>query len=150
MAAYSGGIVWVGNNHLAACKAMPDTEAEARAYLDFLNGDDASYDRDLRDALYHGGIEAIRYYTDELGIPFTVIGRPDQYYPDAPGSKPRGRSLDVAMSDRLLSAAGAESCGPHRSSTSASPARRSTRTAGRKRRTRNSRIFTVSGWRRTS
>ena len=102
VAAYSGGIVWAGNNHLAAREGIPDTEEEARQYLDFLNGDDPNYDRELREALYHGGIEAISYYTDEIGIPFTVIGRPDQYYPDASGSKPRGRSLEVAMPGRLL------------------------------------------------
>jgi len=102
VAAYSGGIVWVGNNHLAARDGIPDSEDEARRYLDFLNGDDPNYDRTLREALYHGGIEAIRYYADDLGIPFSVIGRQDQYYPDAPGSKPRGRSLEVAMPGGLL------------------------------------------------
>jgi len=33
VAAYSGGIVWVGNNHLAAREAMPDTEVEGNRRL---------------------------------------------------------------------------------------------------------------------
>lgn len=102
VAAYSGGIVWLGNNHLAAREGIADSEEETKLYLDFLNGEDPNYDRDLREALYRGGIEAIRYYTEEIGIPFSVIGRPDQYYPDAPGSKARGRSLEVALPGRQL------------------------------------------------
>jgi len=90
----------VGNNHLAARDGYKDDAESAAQYVQFLNGDDDNYDHRLRRALNEGSIEAIRYYTDHIGIPFSVIGRQDQYYPDAPGSVAGGRSLEVAMPAR--------------------------------------------------
>lgn len=98
VAAYSGGIVWVGNNHLAARDGYPDTEETSAEYLQFISGiNDPNYDHDLRDRLVRGAPEIIRYFTEELGVPFSVIGRADQYYPDAPGSSAGGRSLEVIV-----------------------------------------------------
>ncbi len=104
VAAYSGGIVWVGNNHLAARDGYHDTPAMTEDYIQFLNGNDDNYDRRLRRALRDGSVEAIRYYTEEIGIPFSVIGRQDQFYPDAPGSVAGGRSLEVALPGAELGA----------------------------------------------
>ena len=102
VAAYSGGIVWVGNNHLAARDGFPDDADRTGEYVQFLNGDDPNYDHALRDTLMQKSIEAVEYYTETLKVPFSVIGRQDQYYPDAPGSVAAGRSLEVALSGSEL------------------------------------------------
>ena len=52
--------------------------------------------------LMQKSIEAVEYYTETLKVPFSVIGRQDQYYPDAPGSVAAGRSLEVALSGSEL------------------------------------------------
>ena len=96
--AYSGGIVWAGNNHLAEKEGYEDSPEATAAYLNFISGDnDPNFDSELRDRLVLDSPEIIRYFTEDLGVPFSVIGRADQYYPDAPGSAPGGRSLEVLI-----------------------------------------------------
>lgn len=98
VAAYSGGIVWVGNNHLGAKEGFEDSFEESAAYLNFISGDnDPNYDHELRDRLVNASPEIIRYFTEDVGVPFSVIGRADQYFPDAPGSARGGRSLEVVV-----------------------------------------------------
>lgn len=97
VAAYSGGVVWVGNNHLAARAAHGDSDELSEQYLAFISGEDDNYDRELRTALMRAAPEAIEFYTETLGVPFSMIGRSDQYYPAAPGSLAAGRSLEVAL-----------------------------------------------------
>ena len=94
VAAYSGGVVWVGNNHLQAVDD-PDSVEDVEHYLNWVNGDGVGIDEDLRRVLVEQTPLAIAYYRDEVGIAFESTELPDQYYPDAPGSKPRGRILEV-------------------------------------------------------
>jgi hypothetical protein len=100
VAAYSGGAVWVPNNHLEREAGIDDSWDDACRYLDYLGGDgvDTPYDRELRNAFLYGAAEALEWYHREVGIPFQIIGLPDMYYPHVAGSKAAGRELEVAFS----------------------------------------------------
>lgn len=94
---YSGGYVWVGNNHLGRAAGFDDSPEDVEAYLDFVSGQGLPHDPVRRRALIERSPEALRYFADEVGIPFTVTARQDHFYPTAKGSKPGGRSLEVAL-----------------------------------------------------
>jgi hypothetical protein len=97
VAAYSGGSVWIANNHLAQADGLDDTPEDAAAYLDFLGDGKSVHDASLRGALLETGAKAIRFLHEEIGIPFTVAGQPDSGYPQGTGSKRAGRMLEVAF-----------------------------------------------------
>ena len=102
VAAYSGGLSWVGNNHLQDGVEYSDSFEEAEQYLDYINGVGVSFDAELRRAFVRRSPEAFEYYREEAGIRFEDSRFPDIYYPDAPGSKPSGRFLEVALSGAEL------------------------------------------------
>jgi succinate dehydrogenase/fumarate reductase flavoprotein subunit len=100
VSAYSGGICWVGNNHLQ--NDGDDSFEEADAYLDYINGVGVPFDASLRRAFVRRSPEAMEYYREQAGIPLEDCRFPDIYYPDAPGSKEAGRFLEVAISGSEL------------------------------------------------
>jgi len=95
VAAYSGGVCWVAANHVQERTGLDDSIEEGLAYLDFANGKDVPFDRELRDELFRRAPEAYRWFADEGGIPFQSTGLNDQYWPHGPGSKPEGRILEA-------------------------------------------------------
>jgi 3-oxosteroid 1-dehydrogenase len=83
-----------GPNHLAEAEGIADDEIKAKAYLDHLSQGLAI--PELRDAYFARSREAIRFFTDTIGIEMMVIkGLPDYYYPKVPGSAVEGRYLEV-------------------------------------------------------
>lgn len=101
VAAYSGGVVWVGDNHLQRQAGLDDSPAETRAYLRWVARDGGRFDADLLETLVRRAPEAVEYFT-RLGVGFSSTGLGDQYHPDAPGSKPGGRILEVTASGHDL------------------------------------------------
>lgn len=97
VAAYSGGVVWVPDNHLQADAGYPDTLDAAAAYLDWLTPTGIDVDQPLRTAYLQQARHVFEYFTEQVGIPFEVAPRPDQYYPDAAGSLAGGRTLEVSL-----------------------------------------------------
>lgn len=95
VAAYSGGVCWVAANHVQERTGLEDSIEEGLAYLDFANGQDVPFDRELRDELFRRAPEAYRWFADEGNIPFQSTGLNDQYWPHGPGSKPYGRILEA-------------------------------------------------------
>ena len=95
VAAYSGGVCWVAANHVQERTGLDDSIEEGLAYLDFANGKDVPFDRELRDELFRRAPEAYRWFADEGGIPFQSTGLNDQYWPHGPGSKQQGRILEA-------------------------------------------------------
>jgi 3-oxosteroid 1-dehydrogenase len=83
VAAYSGGVVWVPDNHLQADAGYPDTLDAAAAYLDWLTPKGIDVDQPLRTAYLQQARHVFEYFTEQVGIPFEVVPGPDQYYPDA-------------------------------------------------------------------
>jgi 3-oxosteroid 1-dehydrogenase len=100
-AAYSGGQVWVGANHVAAREGVEDSVADTLAYVTAAaSRDEASIDQRLATQWLEGARAAAEYFEREGVISWQVVpDYPDYYYPDLPGSRPRGRYLTGAPFD---------------------------------------------------
>lgn len=95
VAAYSGGWVWVGANHLMERAGIPDDLGTVEQYLDGVQRSD-ELDRERRRAYLALAVEATRWF--ELhGVPFTIVDEaPDLFHP-SPGSTTVGRALECAV-----------------------------------------------------
>lgn len=100
-AAYSGGQVWVGANHVAAGEGVDDGVEDTLAYVHAAaSRDEASVDPALAEQWVRGAAEAARWFEARGVIRWEVIpDYPDYYYPDLPGSRPTGRYLTGAPFD---------------------------------------------------
>lgn len=94
--AYSGGEVFLPNNHLQAAAGISDSRERGLEYLRFLG---AGYEeRELQDNLLDAGIEAVKWFGDKAGVRWKLIKDfPDYYYPHAPGTAAAGRYLEVEL-----------------------------------------------------
>ena len=92
--AYSYGIVWVGDNHLAEAMGIQDSKEEAYEYLHHLA---AGHEIETNlQAYIDKSPEALRFFCDDVGIPFYVVsGFPDYFQGMARGSLGEGRNLQV-------------------------------------------------------
>lgn len=96
--AYSGGEVFVCNNHKMAAEGSPDSPEEARRYLDFLAGGYA--DPELQQILFDTGPQVARWAEEKAGVRWKIIKDfPDYHYPHAPGTAASGRYLEVELFD---------------------------------------------------
>ena len=98
--AMSGGVCWVGNNRHMAPVGLADSDDEVLTYLRTITGEEGSephlkayrdHSKRMIDWLHqdsHVRFEALRHYTD--------------YYPEAPGGKMGGRSLEPLPFDASL------------------------------------------------
>jgi 3-oxosteroid 1-dehydrogenase len=103
-AAWSGGQVWVGANHVAAREGIDDDLARTEAYVRGIAGshpellDEAAMRRWLTAAP-----EAVRYWEESGAVTWTVISGLADYHADVPGAQPSGRYLTAAPVDgRIL------------------------------------------------
>ena len=101
VAAYSGGVVWVGNNHLQRGAGLEDSTDDTTTYLRWVARDAGTFDEELLATFVRRAPEAVEYFGD-LGVRFQSTGLGDQYHPDAPGSKPGGRILEVTVDGDAL------------------------------------------------
>jgi len=96
--AYSGGEVFVCNNHLMAAAGKPDDPVQGRAYLDFLAGGYSV--PELADVLYERAPEAAKWLQETCDIRWKIIEDfPDYHYPHAPGTVRHGRYLECELFD---------------------------------------------------
>jgi 3-oxosteroid 1-dehydrogenase len=94
--AYSGGEVFLPNNHLQAAAGIADSRAEGLRYLAFLAAGYA--DPELQATLLDVGVEAVRHFAERAGVRWKLIrGFPDYYFPHAPGTLASGRYLEVEL-----------------------------------------------------
>lgn len=94
--AYSGGEVFVPNNHKMAAAGIADSYEEGMRYLEFLAGGYA--EPQLTHKLLQKGIEAAQYLEQHAGVRWKFIKDfPDYYYPHAPGTAAQGRYLEVEL-----------------------------------------------------
>ena len=78
--AWSYGIVWAGDTHLAQAEGIEDSPVSTQAYLDYLGG--GRNDAEVTRSYIEHSPAAIRYFETEVGIPFYVVKNlPDHYYP---------------------------------------------------------------------
>ncbi|WCP15423.1 3-oxosteroid 1-dehydrogenase [Sphingobium sp. AntQ-1] len=102
VSALSSGQLWLGPNHLAEEAGMTDSMAAANAYLGHLNQGFAV--PALRDVYFEHSRQALRYFTDVIGLEMQVVrGLPDYYYPLVDGSAAQGRYVEIKpfAADRL-------------------------------------------------
>ena len=102
VSALSSGQLWLGPNHLQDAAGIADDDADAEAYLAHLSQGFSTPER--RTAFIRRSREALRYFTDVIGIEMRIVnGLPDYYYPAVEGSKAEGRYVEVLpfRADRL-------------------------------------------------
>lgn len=98
-AAYSGGQVWIGDNHVARREGCePDTYREVFEYIRALaEVNPEAFDEKLADEWIRGAAEAAEYFESTGVIAWTVIpDYPDYYFPNVNGSKSSGRYITGA------------------------------------------------------
>ena len=98
-AAYSGGQVWIGNNHVARREGCePDTDEEVLEYIRALaEVDPKAFDEKLAEEWILGASEAAEYFESTGVVAWTVIpDYPDYYFPTVSGSKSSGRYITGA------------------------------------------------------
>ena len=62
VAAYSGGVVWVGNNHLQRQAGLDDSEQKTSEYLRWVARDAGPFDDDLLETFIRRAPEAAEYF----------------------------------------------------------------------------------------
>src|SRR5437867_3282689 len=91
--AYSYGSLWTGNHILQRQAGLRDSEADTLAYLRFLSGGFAEEEK-LKS--YAREAPATIERLIRLGVRLQIIeGLPDHYFPGAPGSVEKGRTIEV-------------------------------------------------------
>ena len=97
-AAYSGGQVWLGANHVARRAGITDSVADTVAYVQAAAGRDAaSVDSAMCERWVRGAADAAAWLETIGAIRWELIpDYPDYYYPDLPGARATGRYLTGA------------------------------------------------------
>ncbi|MFQ5666398.1 MAG: FAD-binding protein [Candidatus Binatia bacterium] len=90
--AMSGGSLWIPNNHLMAAAGMTDCPEDALAYLHAITGG-AVPEEKLR-AYVETAPVMLKYMSDRAGLRMQSMLTYTDYYPEAPGGKPGGRSVE--------------------------------------------------------
>lgn len=94
--AWSGGMVWIPNNHHMAELGIDDSRDVAMTYLRSLSH--GLIDEDLAGALVDTGPEMIRWLEEHTPARFGVIKDFPDYHPEHPGARPGGgRSLECPL-----------------------------------------------------
>lgn len=101
--ARSGGGVWIPNNHVLVAAGQRDDEDTVRTYLRSIIGDDVDPAR--IDAFIEHGPASLRFITDHSDADFMWVPQYSDYYPEAPGGKASGRSIEPRPLDgRIIGA----------------------------------------------
>jgi 3-oxosteroid 1-dehydrogenase len=90
--ARSGGGVWIPNNDVLLAEGVPDTPEQARTYLAHITGD--VVDDDMRAAFLDNGPTMLRFVLANTPLRMRWVTDYSDYYPEAPGGLPTGRSLE--------------------------------------------------------
>jgi 3-oxosteroid 1-dehydrogenase len=90
--ARSGGGVWVPNNDVLLAEGVPDTPEQARDYLAHITGD--VVDDAMRAAFLDNGPAMLRFVLANTPLRLRWVTNYADYYPEAPGGLPGGRSLE--------------------------------------------------------
>lgn len=88
--AFSGGVLWIPDNHLAQQQGIEDSPDAARTYLRSEAGE--SYRPELVEAFLQQAPQMLRVFEEKTHFRCNLYQYPD-YHPDAPGGVMRGRSV---------------------------------------------------------
>ena len=93
--AYSGGDVWVGNNHLEKEQGIEDSDNKVLEYLKFLSG--GEYEEENLTAFIANAPLALKHLMERAGVRFAISKSTGDYYSArAPGGLRVGHHLHVA------------------------------------------------------
>jgi 3-oxosteroid 1-dehydrogenase len=95
--ARSGGGVWLPGNAALRKAGRTDTAAAASEYLAFVAGEDTP--ESLRHALLEHGPAMLDLVLAHTPLDFDWVPNYSDYYPEAPGGKASGRSVEPALLD---------------------------------------------------
>ena len=95
--AMSGGVCWVGNNRHMAAAGIADSDEEVLTYLRAITGEEGS-EPHLRAYRDHSK-RMIDWLHDHTRVRFEAMAQYCDYYPEAPGGKGGGRSMEPAAFD---------------------------------------------------
>ena len=98
--AMSGGSIWIPNNHLMAAAGVPDSVEDGIAYLKALTRNGTSENR-IR-TYVETAPEMLRYLSDKTHLRMMPMLTYTDYYPELPGGKPGGRSVEADHFDARL------------------------------------------------
>jgi 3-oxosteroid 1-dehydrogenase len=98
--AMSGGALWIPNNHLMADAGVPDTKEEALQYFKAITRGAVPEDR-LR-TYVETAPEMLAYLLEHSRLRVQAMLTYTDYYAEAPGGKPGGRSLEPEHFDARL------------------------------------------------
>jgi 3-oxosteroid 1-dehydrogenase len=89
--ARSGGGIWVPNNAVLAANGVSDSPERARTYLEHIAGEVPA---ELRQAFLDAGPAMLAFVVAHTPLKFRWVRDYADYYPEAPGGQPRGRSVE--------------------------------------------------------
>jgi 3-oxosteroid 1-dehydrogenase len=95
--ARSGGGVWVPNNDVLRKAGVADTPRDAATYLAHITGDEV--DDALRRAFLDAGPDMVRFVLANTPLRMRWVAGYSDYYPEAPGGMPGGRSIEPRPMD---------------------------------------------------
>jgi 3-oxosteroid 1-dehydrogenase len=92
--ALSAGGLWAGCNHVQRAHGISDSKDAVTQYLQFVAGGEA--DNDMLAAFVDGSPVALEFF-DRCGVKMQLVPSfPDHYFPVAPGSTQKGRTLEAS------------------------------------------------------
>jgi 3-oxosteroid 1-dehydrogenase len=96
--AFSGGVIWIPNNHILNAAGGADSPERSRTYLDAVVGEPGPASTPARkEAFIREGAEMVRFL-ERKGMKFGLARWPD-YYDDYPGGSVEGRALTAPPFD---------------------------------------------------
>jgi 3-oxosteroid 1-dehydrogenase len=99
--ARSGGGVWIPGNYALKAAGEADDLAESKKYLDSIVGDVVPKIR--RDTYIDRGPEVMEFLKEHTPVRFTWVPEYADYLPEAPGGRPRGRTVEpIPLDARFL------------------------------------------------
>src|SRR6185369_2853902 len=94
--AWSGGMIWIPNNHHMAEMGVADSAEDAIRYLMSMSHD--MMDRTLVERFVETGPSMVRWLEENTPVKFQPVGAFPDYHPEHPGGKPAGgRSLECPL-----------------------------------------------------
>jgi len=97
--AMSGGGLWVPNNPLMLKAGIHDSYEDAKLYMDTVIGDVGPASSSIRRETYLREGPRMVDWLSSIGFRFSYTPGYADYYPEAPGGSPEGRSLEPGFFD---------------------------------------------------
>jgi 3-oxosteroid 1-dehydrogenase len=95
--AMSGGVCWVPNNPGMAQKGVSDSDEDALTYLKHITEGEIADER--LESYIHESQRVLAYFNENTHVRYDSMEKYTDYYPEAPGGRAGGRSMDAVPYD---------------------------------------------------